>query len=72
MKPCPYIEIRLGAMPQRWRTATLCALPEGHGGLLHVMQSGRELRKWEAWGTYWCRITVEGEEWMPASWRAVA
>ncbi len=51
MTPCPYIQLtdtdtfRKG----HWtpRTATLCALPEGHGGLLHVMQSGREIRKWE-------------------------
>ena len=49
MTPCPYIQITdTHRRPPAWepRTATLCALPEDHGGL-HVMQSGREMRKWD-------------------------
>ena len=48
MTNCPYIEItdtNRRAATWKPRTATLCALPEEHGGL-HVMQSGREYRKW--------------------------
>ena len=49
MNPCPFIQITVTARrAAAWkpRTATLCALPDGHGGL-HVMQSGREMRKWD-------------------------
>ncbi len=47
MEHCPYIEIKYHRpLPSVACTATLCALPE-HGGM-HVMQSGREMRKWDA------------------------
>ncbi len=47
MEPCPYIQITdTHRRPPAWepRAATLCALREHHGGL-HLMQSGREMRK---------------------------
>ncbi len=45
MVPCPYIELKYNRKGT-WATkaGTLCALPEAHGGL-HLMQSGREMRK---------------------------
>ncbi len=55
MNPCPFIQITdTSRRPPAWepRTATLCALPSEHGAL-HVMQSGRELRKWERTGMRW-------------------
>ena len=47
MTPCPYVELKY-RVEGTWaaQAATLCALPEDHGGF-HVMQSGRELRKWD-------------------------
>ncbi len=52
MKPCPYIEIKYNRKGT-WaaKSATVCALREHHVGL-HLMQSGRELRKWAAMRTW--------------------
>lgn len=47
MTLCLWVRVGEGRQgPTRPETHKLCALPTGHGGMMHVLQTSAQIRRW--------------------------